>query len=128
MIRIETDGGKIGLGKPVFARIAAEQAAKFSDRAVLTNSKGKPVKVGLSGKESLKYIEVTETESGDAVDLKLHIMIRFGTGIKKLSRELSDAVRQETLKLTGLKIPNIYIHITAVKSKRVAKRDLEVRC
>lgn len=128
MIRIETEGGKIGLGKPVFARIAAEQAVKFSDRILLTDPKGKPVKIGVSGRESLKYIEVSEIKSNNTINLKLHIMIKFGTSIENLSRELSNAIRQEALKMTGVKIPNIIIHITAVKSKRMAKRNLEVMC
>lgn len=128
MIRFENENGLVGLGRPVFARITAEQVMRFADRMVLTTPKGKPIKVGLTGKESLKYIEVTECESEDAVDLKLYIMVKFGISIKAVTKELAEAVRAETLRVAGVSVREITVFVTAVKSKRIAKREMEVRC
>lgn len=128
MIFFKTKYGKTSISRQVFSRIVAEEAARYGDRFMLTNYKGKPVRIGRTGRESLSFVEVREIPEHNAVDLKLYATVKFGVSIRRLTAELAAGIRSESLIVTGVAVNEITVMITGVRSKRTARRELEVRC
>ncbi|MCI8283666.1 MAG: Asp23/Gls24 family envelope stress response protein [Firmicutes bacterium] len=128
MIKYSTESGKVGINGSVFARIAVETAKGYSDRIILTNQKGKPIKVGTGGRESLNFIEVVNEKNGRAVTLRVYMIVRFGVSISRLARKYADSLKSEIKVVTGIDTEKIIICVTGVKSKKIAKRELEIVC
>lgn len=128
MIKYSTESGKVGINGSVFARIAVETAKGYSDRIILTNQKGKPVKTGTGGRESLNFIEVVNGKNGRTVTLKVYMIVRFGVSISRLVRQYADNLKSEIKAVTGIEAECVTVCVTGVKSKKIARRELEIVC
>lgn len=124
MITMTGSGGKIRLHDTVFARIVMETADRFGDRIMLTNAKGKRIRSGKAGREKLDFIEILASEQESSIDIRLCLLIRFGTSISGVTRDLADNIRSEVLRMTGVPVGRIRIVVTGVRSRRTARRDL----
>ncbi|MBR2779796.1 MAG: Asp23/Gls24 family envelope stress response protein [Firmicutes bacterium] len=125
MIHFENERGGISLTENVVARVVTETARSFGGRILFSNQRGKLLKVGNTGKEHLSFIQVEETEDGK-VDIRFYVVIRFGTSIHSLEKELGPAIRENVRKVTGLEVNALAMTITGVKSKKIGRRQLEI--
>ncbi|MDD7408333.1 MAG: Asp23/Gls24 family envelope stress response protein [Anaerovoracaceae bacterium] len=126
MIEYETERGQVRFADQIFAMIALEAAKNTEGLYALTNAKGKIMKARQTGRESLGFIEVS-SDSG-AVDLRLYGIIRFGSSISGTAEILGRKIRSMIKDITGAETGRIMFTLTGVKSKKIARRELDILC
>lgn len=138
-MKINTQYGKAAISKNVFARIAADAAARFSDRILLATPKGKAIRVGTTGKELLDFIEVEEHGNSDeiggngvpTVDFHIYTIIRRGSDVVQVAGALGRVIRSDVPKITGVEVGKVIVVILGEKSKsqkEITKQFMEVSC
>ena len=60
------------------------------------------------------------------MDLAFSVIVKFGTSIRSLTDALGDDIANQLEKKLGQKPRQIVIRITGVKSRQIARRNLEV--
>ena len=126
MISVKNDLGVITFQPSVFARIAVNAAESFGGRLMVTNPSGRPVKIGDTGKESLKFVEAAVSDEG-ALSVKVYLIVRFGTSISGITREFAERLKEESVLITGVEIDTVITVVTGVISKNIARRNLELK-
>ena len=128
MFKYYTKTGKIGFHDAVFARIAIDVAEKMGNAVIFTTAKGKPVKIGRDGDEKLNFIDITEGEEKNTINMEIYVILKFGNSISRISQEFARRVKAEVKAVTGVRVDKIRIVVKGVKSKNTAKRELEIKC
>ena len=70
-----SEQGNVILDDSVFARIVTECGARFFRRMIFSTPKGKPMRVGRTGKEALGFVGVEYVEAMNAVNYKIYEII-----------------------------------------------------
>lgn len=126
----ETDLGTITISNVFFAQIIADSFKTESCMAKVWPSTKKGRQIGSDGKfnisEFANNIEVEESLEGDTVDIGFSVIIKFGTSISVICDALSDAIAETIYTKQGKRPNQIKIRIAGVKSRQVARRNLEV--
>ncbi len=117
--------GKTIFRDAVFARIVTECGERYVGGMIFSTPKGRPVRPGKTGRESLSYISVERVDAMHAVNYRIYVILRFGISMRKLLEHAADAIRRETKHVTGFDVNRINFHVTGVKSKNLVRRDLE---
>lgn len=117
--------GKTVFKDAVFARIVTECGERYAGGMIFSTPKGKPVRPGKTGRESLSYIGVEHVDAMHAVNYRIYVILRFGISMRKLLEHSADTIRRETKYVTGFDVNRINFHVTGVKSKNLVRRDLE---
>ena len=125
MISVKNDFGIVTFHPSVFAKIALNAAESFGGRLMITNSSGKPVKTGDTGKEPMKFVEASVSDQG-TVSVKVFLIVRFGTSISGITKEFTERLKEEAQLITGVVIDTVITVVTGVISKNIAKRNLEL--
>ena len=71
-------------------------------------------------------IEIEPSLNGDNVDIEFSVIMKFGTSIRSLTDALSDYIADTILQKQNKRPNQIKIRITGVKSRQIARRNLEV--
>lgn len=138
-MKFDTEYGKAAISKNVFARIAADAVARFSDRMLLATPKGKAVRVGSTGKELLEFIEVEDHTNPDelgvhdvpTVDFHIFAIIRTGCDAVQVAGALGRIIRHDVPLITGVDVGKVIVIILGEKSKshkEITKQFMEVSC
>lgn len=115
MFDIETKIGDIHFSQNIIIKIVEKAVEESNGNAILQNYKG-----GINASN----VEFIESEEG--YDLKIYIVMKFGSSIKKTTMEIIDSVYEKAEKILP-SVPNkITIIVTGVLSKNIAKRHIEV--
>lgn len=128
MIQYKTDKGTVGFDPGVFGMITMETALDREEIYAVTNARGKVIRPRGTGRENYGFIEIEETELEDQIDLKIYVILNFGKSIRTVAEEFGHAVRENVRNITGLSVRNLTMTVTGVKSKKIARRDLEIIC
>ncbi len=126
----ETQLGTVSISDIMFAQMIAEsfKIPACEERVWPATKKGR--QIGSDQKYSLSefagHIEIEKSLDGESVDLAFSVIVRFGTSIRRLTDALGDAIAEEILKRLGRKPQQITIRVTGVKSRQIARRNLEV--
>jgi uncharacterized alkaline shock family protein YloU len=128
MIKYINKYGKVGFDLSVFAAIAAETAAGFNDKVILTNQKGRPVNENRSGHEKYHFMDIKVNNDDNTVNIEIFLILKFGTSIKWFTKEFAERLRRNTEVITGITVDRIGINITGTKSRKIAKRELRIVC
>ncbi|MGI6205672.1 MAG: Asp23/Gls24 family envelope stress response protein [Anaerovoracaceae bacterium] len=126
MIEYGTERGQVKFSDQVFAMIALEAAKDTDGIYALTNAKGKIMKAKQTGRETLGFIEVS-TEEGK-VDLRLYGIIIFGNSVSGTAEMLGRKIRNMIGQITGAETGKIIFTLTGVKSRKIARRELDILC
>ena len=126
----ETELGTISVSNILFAQIIADSFQQASCRNKVWPSTKKGRQIGSDAKFSISdfagNIEVEPSFDGDSVDIEFSVIVKFGTSIRKLTDAVADYIA-DTIYQKQKKKPNqIKIRIAGVKSRQVARRNLEV--
>ena len=126
----ETELGAITISNLLFAQIIADSFRAESCLGKVWPSTKKGRQIGSDTKyniaEFANNIEVEPSLDGNSVDIEFSIIIKFGAGIRSITDALSDSVAEAVCKKQGRKPNQIKIRIAGVKSRQVARRNLEV--
>lgn len=125
-----TELGTISVSDIIFAQII-EKSLKIPecrDKVWAATKKGRQIgneqKLNIS--DLAHEIDVEPSADGDSIELTFHVIIRFGAGIKLITDILTEYISETVLQKLGKKPDLIRIRIVGVKSRNIAKRNLEV--
>ena len=125
MMHFQKEKGNIFLDDSVFARIVTECGARFSSRMIFSTPKGRPLRVGKTGREGLSFIDVEYVEALNTVNYKVYVIVRFGISMSTLFEQAASSIRKETKYITGCDVSRVHFFFSCVKSKNLVRRDLE---
>lgn len=126
MLTVETKIGKISITKNIIGRIVADAINQFDGKVMISNHKGKvgkqtPKKYTT---EDVSNMELAFGENG--MDLRLYIVIRFGTSITMVTNHLVNTLHEKIKSVTGQEPNSVAVVVTGMISKNIAKRHIEV--
>ena len=128
MYKIESVAGDITIFRPVIIRIVAEAVKRQVGKAQLSNAKGQIPGMGLSRFKSLDPADVIEVTSGpDGVDIRLYVVIRFGSSIGAVTDTLIQDIREDLRKMAAVEANSVAVVVTGLISRNIAPRNIVVR-
>lgn len=126
LITVDTDLGTISVSKSVIRSMILEIIDSFDGKVILSNPKGKipkfPYYIGTPN--DAEQIEIELTEVG--LQIRVHVILKFGTSIKRTTRLIIDEIRSTVKERTGVSINKVTILVTGMMSKKIAPRHIEV--
>lgn len=126
----ETDLGTISVSNLFFAQIIAGsfKLDACKGRVWPATKKGRqigsPAKFNLS--EFASAIEVEPSGYEGRMNIECSVIVKFGTSISSVCETIADYTAEMVQQKHGGKPYRIIIHVVGVKSKQIAKRNLEV--
>lgn len=127
LYREYTKQGSIIIRKPVIGRIVLEAVNQFQGRAMISNHKGKIVRIKhrYGVPDASDHMDISYSHKG--LDLRIFIAIRFGTSISMVTEQLIQDIKQNIEKYTGIEANSIAIVVTGLISKQLTRRNIEVK-
>lgn len=126
MFLLKTDLGEISIAKQVIGKIVVDAVDAFDGKVMISNHKGKISKVAarIGGSDETSQMEITFGEQG--IDVRLFIVIRFGTSITMVTNQLIDEIHNNISLMMGKEPNSVSVVVAGMISKNVAKRHIEV--
>lgn len=115
MFDIETKLGKIHFSQNIMNRIISNAVESCKGKVMLQNYRG-----GINA-GSVEFIQ-----HDDGYELKVYIVIRFGTSIKQMTSQIINNIYENTEKIIGQKPQKVTVMVTGVLSRNIARRNIEV--
>lgn len=109
----ETEFGKIIINENTIFQMILPEIEEYSRNLYVSNSKGK---------RTNKFF----IENKDGVEVKINIVVKFGTSIQKVTDDIISIVYDQLSLITGLKVKKITVVVVGVVAKKLAKRNVEV--
>jgi len=119
----QNKNGRIRIGRGVIESVCAKVIDDFQGRILVSNPRGR-----------LKQSAATsaETETGFArarirdgkLDVKLYLIVQFGTSMQEAARVLSAKVREEFPIQTGIEIGMVTMVFVGTLSEKLSKRNV----
>jgi len=127
MFEINTDFGKLTITRSVIAEMVMKAVEDTEGKAFISNSKGRIYNTTgrLKVFDGTEFVEVTK--SGNSVDIRFYVVVKFGTSIAAVTNQMIDTVQSEMVAITGIEPNSVSVVVTGVMSKNIAKRNIEVR-
>ena len=129
-LKRETELGTISVANLFFAQMIANSFKLEACKGKVWPATKKGRQIGGDMKFNLSEfasaIDVEESEFQGHVNIACSIIVKFGTSISALCDVLADDIAMQIEQKHGRKPHNITIHVVGVKSKQIAKRNLEV--
>lgn len=126
----ETNLGTITISNLLFAQLIAECFKLESCKNKVWPATKKGRQIGTDMKFNLSdfasAIEVEETGEDGCMDITFSVIIKFGTSIGAVCEALANGLADNVQQKHGKRPNQIKIHVVGVKSKQIAKRNLEV--
>lgn len=115
MFDIETKMGKIHFSQNIMNRIVVKAIEECHGKVLLQNYKGG---INAGNVEFIRYDE--------GYELKVYIVIKFGTSIRNMTSQIIDSIYENTEKILGEKPQKVTVMVTGVISRNIARRNIEV--
>ena len=128
MIRYKNERGTVELEAQVFGMIAMETALEMEGIYAVTNARGRVIHLKEPGKEAMSFIEVRKSEEKNGIDIRIYVVTSFGKSIKETAEEYGERTRQIIKEITGVMFNQLTLVVTGVKSKKIARREMEISC
>jgi uncharacterized alkaline shock family protein YloU len=125
LFKEKTDRGKIVYNENVIGSIARRVVEDTDARAVASDAKGRPVKGGPGPGPNDDIIVDAEFEGG-VLNVKLYIVVRFGSSISRVCEDIDRGFRAAVPEMTGVRVGDLTICVRGLLSKNVSKRNIEV--
>ncbi len=120
MFSKDTELGKIHFPVSVIERIIKDAVSGCDGKVSLENYKGRYM-----GAVSGKGWDINETEDG--LDIVIYIIIAFGAGISKYSKQIIEYVTDNVENVMGESPRDVRLIVTGVQSgKEITKRHIEI--
>ena len=126
----ETELGTISVSNLLFAQIIADSFKLEGCRGKIWPATKKGKQIGSDMKFNLSEfanaVEIEESLDDGRIDLEFYVIVKFGTSISSLCESIADVIAASIEQKHGSKPRQIKIRVTGVKSKQIAKRNVEV--
>lgn len=121
------DYGAIAVNKGVIERMIIADLLDMSDRLVLCNKKGKPIKEKPTPLLDPDYFDAVEvSEKRDVINVKIYIVVRFGNNISGLADDIFDTVERGFEMLRLARPTSISVKVRGILSDEIVKRNIDV--
>ena len=105
--------GSIHISEDVLAVTAAAAALEVEGVGGLPGNLGSDIAELLAGRKNLsKGVRVNVTDERATVDIM--VMVRYGSSVQKVAREVPDAVANAIDSTSGLTVETVNVHVTGV--------------
>ena len=125
-----TELGTITLSDLIFAEVIERSFNQKECKGRVWPATSRGRLIGTDQKSGIQEfaheIEVKMGPDDNAVSIEFSIIIRFGTSIKKITGLIGDYIAEAIKEDHGERPIFIKIRISGVKSKQIARRDVEV--
>ncbi len=128
--KIKTSKGSISMEKTVIGKIIVEVVDQLGGKAVLSNKNGKVTgSIARIGGllEEKNHIEITMNEDEKSMDIRVYVVIRFGSSISMVTETLIAEIKRQVEYHTDIEVNSVAIMVTGMISKNISKRNIEVR-
>ncbi|MEA4987017.1 MAG: Asp23/Gls24 family envelope stress response protein [Anaerovorax sp.] len=127
LYKIQTENGTITVFKEAIVAIISRVMEQFDGKVLIANQKGRisNLMAKIGGKEDGGTIEITNGKKG--LDIRIYVLIRFGSSINKTTELIIDQIKTEVEKGTDIPVNSVSVVITGVVSKQVARRNIEIK-
>ena len=129
LYKIETSVGGISINKNVIGRIVIQAVNNLKGSAKISNHRGRVaglVKTMGGGDGVLNDIDISMSENG--LDIRLYIVINFGTSIGNITNSLIDEIYEKTEEAVSIKPNSIAVIVTGIITKnQIMRRNIEVK-
>jgi len=124
---IKTERGNILITKKVIARIVVDAVDKFEGKVFITNQNGKLFGAfsRLGGLDETINMEINFSEKG--VDIRLFIVVRFGTSIGMVTTQLMDDIQIGVNQVMGIETNSLSVVLAGTISRTIAMKYEEGR-
>jgi Uncharacterized protein conserved in bacteria len=129
-LKRETSIGTITVSNVIFAELIASglNRPEFNDLVWAASSRGRLIdldsKSGIS--EFASGIKVSSSSEAEGISLEFCVIVKFGTSISSVTDALCDYISSAICKLQGHRPVKLTVRVTGVKSRNIARRDVEV--
>ncbi|MGC2873025.1 hypothetical protein ACDL92_07060 [Ihubacter sp. mB4P-1] len=126
----ETKLGTISISDAIFAQIILESFEQDICKGKVWPATRRGRQIGgdqkVNAADYAGYVEAERSMDGTSIDLEFSVIIQFGSGIRRITDAVADYIAEVIYQKQG-KYPNqIKIRITGVRSRQIARRNLEV--
>ena len=128
MMQYQTEKGTVSFEPNVFGMIAMDTALNREEIYAVTNARGKIMHPLKTGRENTGFVEVEPTGRASEIDMKIYVILNFGKSISAVAADFGRAVREKVFALTGVTVRHLTMMVTGVKSRKIARRELEIPC
>lgn len=124
---IKTERGNILITKKVIARIVVDAVDRFEGKVFITNQHGKLFGAfsRIGGLDETVNMEIAFGEKG--VDIRLFIVVRFGTSIGMVTTQLMDDIQAGVSRVMGVDTNSLSIVLAGTISRTIAMKYMEGR-
>lgn len=126
----ENQYGKITVSDLLYAEILKDCFQKDECKGKLWPSSQKGRQIGNDSKinvhELASSLILESDENGNNINIEIFVIIKFGVSIKQITTAIADSFAEGIYQFHNVKPKCIKVNITGVKSKAIAKRNLEV--
>jgi len=124
---ITTEYGNILITKNVIGKIVLDVVAEYRGKVLISNHKGKFTGIvgRLSGVDEISNMEILFDKDG-VPDIKIYVIIRFGTSITKVTHSLIEKIQKKIYTLIERDPASISVVVAGTISKNIAKRNIEI--
>lgn len=124
---IKTEKGTILVTRKAIARIVSDSVDKFDGKVFITNEKGKLFGAfsRLGGLDEGVNMDITFTDNG--ADIRLFIVVRFGTSIGMVTTQLMDDIQQRVAQVMGIRPNSLTVVLAGTISRTIAMKYLEAK-
>ncbi len=120
MFEKETDLGQIHFSRSVIERIIKDAVSECDGKVFLSNYKGKYMRV-------VPGSDYTIEQTDDGIDITVYVVIAFGAGIGRYSKQMLEHIYDNVEKVMGERPHYVKIVVTGVQSKKeIARRHVEI--
>jgi len=126
--KAETEYGTISITKAVIGKIITEAVDRLSGKVYICNQKGKIINnlfSRLGYFDDASNIEINYGPTG--LDIRLYIVVRFGTSITKVTNQLIDEIETNVREFTSIELNSISVVVAGTLSRQIKKRHIEVK-
>lgn len=120
MFEKETDLGQIHFSRSVIERIIKDAVSGCDGKVFLSNYKGKYMRV-------VPGSDYTIEQTDDGIDITVYVVIAFGAGIGRYSKQMLEYIYDNVEKVMGERPHYVKIVVTGIQSKKeIARRHVEI--
>lgn len=123
----KTEYGNITVTRHAIGLLVSKKVKEFNGKVLLSNHKGKIMGIvsKLGRVDEIDNMDITFDENG-APDIKIFVIIRFGTSIAKTTNTLIENIHSSVTTVLGQEPAGISVVVAGMISKNIAKRNIEV--
>jgi len=119
----ENENGRIRIGRGVIEGVCARVIDGFEGRILVSDQKGRLKQGGATRAEDGKGFARARIRRGK-LDIKLYLIVQFGTSIRETAKTLSGRLREEFPVQTGLEVGLVTMEFVGTLSEKLSKRNI----